>query len=229
MVWKTVVNSDAGTGTKHGGNDIDKIATAFNGNSVSDPIIFRTDFNTLRDSTNAAGDLLKGNGTKYVRMARGTALQYLRVNAGGTDLEWGAAGGVTVREDLCAFFSMARKTDIPSSYTDLEWLSLSPTGTQHVAGTTVYETSIDFTGKTQVKAQWILGRNGTGTQDVRIVDTGGTNVLFTSTGHTTDGRKTVALTSLPGWATGVSTIKIQMKSTVTTDDPSIVDMAIYLK
>ena len=203
MTWKTVNNADSGTATKHGGNDIDKIASAFNGVNVSDPIKYNVDINTLYANTNTAGMWLRNNGTKFV--------------------------SVSAREDLSAFFSMARKTDIPSSYTDLEWLSLSPTGTQHVAGTSVYETSIDFTGKAQVKAQWIHGRNGTGTQDVRIVDTGGTNVLFTSTGHTTDGRKTVALTTLPGWATSVSTIKIQAKSTVTTDDPSITDMAIYLK
>lgn len=203
MTWKKVVNSDSGTADLFGGNDLDKLFDSLNGTDVSDPIKYNVSINTLYNTTNTAGDWLRNNGTKFV--------------------------SVGAREDLCAFFSMARKTDIPSSYTDLEWLSLSPTGTQHVAGTSVYETSIDFTGKAQVKAQWILGRNGTGTQDVRIVDTGGTNVLFTSTGHTTDGRKTVALTTLPGWATGVSTIKIQMKSTVTTDDPSIVDMAIYLK
>ena len=53
-----------------------------------------TDNNTIKDSTtNAAGDLLKGNATKYVRFARGTALQVLRVNSGGTDLEWAAPSG----------------------------------------------------------------------------------------------------------------------------------------
>lgn len=225
MTWKKVNNADAGTADLFGGNDLDKLFDSMNGVDVSDPHIFSVDINTLRANTNTAGDILKSNGTKYVRLPRGTALQQIRTNAAGTDIEW----FTPTREDLCAFFSMARKTDIPSTYTDLEWLSLSSTGTAHVAGTTVYETSIDFTGKTQVKAQWIHGRNGTGTQDVRIVDTGGTNVLFTSTGHTTDGRKTVALTTLPAWAIGVSTIKIQMKSTVTTDDPSITDMAIYLK
>ena len=35
-----------------------------------------------------AGDLLKNNGTKFVRMPRGTANQVLRVNSAGTDLEY---------------------------------------------------------------------------------------------------------------------------------------------
>jgi hypothetical protein len=93
MTWKKVNNSDAGTATKHGGNDIDKITDAFNGVDVSDPIKYNTDINTLYATTNAAGDLLKSNGTKFVRLARGTANQVLAVNAGGTDLAWATGGG----------------------------------------------------------------------------------------------------------------------------------------
>ena len=53
-----------------------------------------TDQNTIKDSTtNAAGDLLKGDATKFVRFARGTANQVLSVNAGGTDLVWGTPAG----------------------------------------------------------------------------------------------------------------------------------------
>jgi len=51
--------------------------------------------NTITDTSQAAGDLLKNNGTKFVRMARGSALQVLRVNSGGTDLEWAAASSGT--------------------------------------------------------------------------------------------------------------------------------------
>lgn len=44
--------------------------------------------NTITDTSTAAGDLLKSNGTKFVRMARGTGLQVLRTNSGATDLEF---------------------------------------------------------------------------------------------------------------------------------------------
>lgn len=44
--------------------------------------------NTITDTSTAAGDLLKSNGTKFVRLARGTGLQVLRTNSGATDLEW---------------------------------------------------------------------------------------------------------------------------------------------
>lgn len=45
--------------------------------------------NVLKHSTtNAAGDLLRGDGTQLVRLARGTANQILTVNGGGTDIAW---------------------------------------------------------------------------------------------------------------------------------------------
>lgn len=47
------------------------------------------DANTVKhSSTNTAGDLIKSNGTQYIRFARGTALQVVRMNSGGTDVEW---------------------------------------------------------------------------------------------------------------------------------------------
>lgn len=51
--------------------------------------------NFLTSTSQAAGDLLKNNGSQFVRFARGTALQVLRVNAGGTDLEWATAAGTS--------------------------------------------------------------------------------------------------------------------------------------
>jgi hypothetical protein len=45
--------------------------------------------NTITDTSTAAGDLLKSNGTKFVRIARGAANTSLRVNSGGTDLVYG--------------------------------------------------------------------------------------------------------------------------------------------
>ena len=44
--------------------------------------------NTITATSTALGDLLKSNGSSFQRFAMGTALQILRVNAGGTDLEW---------------------------------------------------------------------------------------------------------------------------------------------
>lgn len=47
--------------------------------------------NTLTVTSQAGGDLLVNNGTQFVRLPKGTALQVLRVNAGATGLEWAAS------------------------------------------------------------------------------------------------------------------------------------------
>jgi hypothetical protein len=44
--------------------------------------------NTLLDGTNAAGDLLINDATKYRRVPRGSANQVLQTNAGATDIGW---------------------------------------------------------------------------------------------------------------------------------------------
>lgn len=44
--------------------------------------------NTITDTATVLGDLLKSNGTKFLKFALGSALQNLRVNAAGTDVEY---------------------------------------------------------------------------------------------------------------------------------------------
>ena len=61
------------------------------GRSTTDTLSNKTiilSTNTVTDSGGQLGDLAKSNGSQYLRFSRGTALQVLRVNAGGTDLEW---------------------------------------------------------------------------------------------------------------------------------------------
>ncbi len=63
-----------------------------------------TDQNTIKHSaTNSIGELMVNNGTKFERRAKGAAGTYLRMNPGGTDLEWGAlpsfTGGVKLPAD----------------------------------------------------------------------------------------------------------------------------------
>ncbi len=50
--------------------------------------------------SDAAGDILYHNGTSYVRLAKGTAAQTLKMNAGATAPEWAAAGGGTAFDQL---------------------------------------------------------------------------------------------------------------------------------
>ena len=71
----------------------DTVVTEAFGQTLTTKTI-NVDQNTIKHSaTNAAGDLLKGDGTSFTRLARGTANQVLSVNAGGTDLTWATPAG----------------------------------------------------------------------------------------------------------------------------------------
>ena len=65
----------------------DTIATIAFAQTLTNKTINTTD-NTLTATSQAAGDLLKNNGTKFVRFGIGSGLQVLRTNTGATDLEW---------------------------------------------------------------------------------------------------------------------------------------------
>lgn len=55
---------------------------------------FSVNLNTLNHSTtNNAGDILVNDGTKYARLAKGTANQVLATNAAATNLEWQTPAG----------------------------------------------------------------------------------------------------------------------------------------
>jgi hypothetical protein len=51
--------------------------------------------NTVTDTSTATGDILRSNGTKFIRFAKGTGLQVLRTNSGATDIEWATISSYT--------------------------------------------------------------------------------------------------------------------------------------
>jgi hypothetical protein len=56
--------------------------------------------NTITDASATTGDIVRHNGTRFVRLARGSANQVLQTNAGATDIAWatvatGSPGGST--------------------------------------------------------------------------------------------------------------------------------------
>ena len=55
-------------------------------------------FNALAPTT-TQGDTIHHNGTNNVRLAKGTALQVYRMNAGATAPEWGTGGGVVFDDE----------------------------------------------------------------------------------------------------------------------------------
>ena len=131
-----------------------------------------------------------------------------------------AGGAGVAREDLVAHWTLlATKTNIGTAYVDIY------TGTGQ-AGLVV---KVDFTDKTQRAATIQWNKVGTGTQTVRAVDADNVaNVLF-ETASLVTGENDVALAALPAWATGTKRIKLQGKSTVSTDDPVFQACSIRLK
>ena len=66
--------------------------------------------NTITDTSTALGDLFVSNGTKFVRKARGSADQVLKVNSAGTDIEWGTQTAQSIPT-----IKMPDGTSIPTS------------------------------------------------------------------------------------------------------------------
>lgn len=211
MVHKVVTNPTSGA-------DPDIVYTSdwnllinhLNGTASSDPVIFNVDQQTLKhSSTNTAGDTLRNDGTKYVRVA--------------------------AREQLSNIWMMLTRDNINTTYADMYLITSDATvSNQSILTTQIPEQDIDFTAKSQVKLVFnyirLRGGAGAGTHGLRIVDAvTPTNVLIENASITTDGRQTVALTSLPGWATGVQRIKVQAKADDATDDPIAHVVQIILK
>jgi hypothetical protein len=96
------------------GVDWNKLIDHLEGRTSTDPFTLNVDHHVFKHSTtNAAGDLLKGDGNRFVRWVMGSALQVPRVNAAGTDLEWhtptsGTDDKVLVREAGVQVGSAAR-------------------------------------------------------------------------------------------------------------------------
>jgi len=71
--------------------------------------------NTITDTSIAVGDIMKSNGTSFVRFGRGTSLQVLRTNTGGTDLEWATvafpANNVTISQTGAGQLNNVATTD----------------------------------------------------------------------------------------------------------------------
>lgn len=98
---KFVIHADSAqpTGIRYGAVDLTGAATSISGalpigNGGTGQTVRATAFDGLAPVSAVAGDLMYHNGTNWVRLPKGTALQVLRMNGGATAPEWatGAAG-----------------------------------------------------------------------------------------------------------------------------------------
>lgn len=108
--------------------------------TLTNKTISATD-NTINDTSATLGDLLVHNGTKYVRLPKGTALQRLRVNAAGTNVEF--ADPVTT-----TFFASVTATTTTTSPTLvlLDSMTLTPGLGDYVV---LFSSSFENTGAPQ--------------------------------------------------------------------------------
>ena len=105
------------------------------------------DQNTIKHSTtNAAGDILTNNATQYGRLARGTALQVLRVNSGATDIQWATLDSERVGKSTASgnasttVFNIAHGLGSIPTYTFIVCSSLTNTNTYTVDATNIVVT-----------------------------------------------------------------------------------------
>jgi hypothetical protein len=190
------------------------------------------DVNTItlkHSTTNNIGDILKNTGSKFDRFSRGAANTYLRTNAGGTDIEWGTLppSTPTPREDCAATFGPAGLDNFPSAFTDVINSYTTFAGSSLDVGTKAVS-PIDFTAKTQYRVSVAIVISA-GTCGVRIVDDANTsNVLhtFSGAGNST---QISSLTSLPVWATGQKTLRLQVGNGDGTDEVGITNAMVFLK
>jgi parallel beta helix pectate lyase-like protein len=145
--------------------------------------------------------------------------------------------GITIDQDirqyLVAQFSMLRDENAATTYTTA-W-TVRTTFSGYLSGAEVADAfqesqSIETKGFTQVKASWYHRRGGTGTQSVRIIESGTANVLLEQTAITADGKRTFAFANIPAALVNrVFDMEVQVLSTVTTDDIFISNLCVYLK
>jgi hypothetical protein len=129
----------------------------------------------------AAGDLLKGTGADtFARLPRGSANQILKVNAGGTDIEWGAVSGggdmpwTLIQEITLSVGGIFTFSAIPQTYkalileisaddnfTGTQWMRLNGASTANYSWRCKRDDDAATSGGGQAQAQ-ILSSGGYG-------------------------------------------------------------------
>jgi hypothetical protein len=134
--------------------------------------------NTVATAFDAAGDLVYGTGADtFTKLALGTAGQVLKVNAGATAPEWGAAaGGGFVGASI---YNSASQSISNTTWTTLNFNSESfDTDTFHDTATNNSRITIPSgkNGKYLIVAKWHLQGNASGSDRLGGIKKNGTNI-----------------------------------------------------
>lgn len=189
---------------------------------------FQVDLNTLSHSTtNTLGDLLKNSGTKYNRMGRGAALQLLRVNAAGTDLEWAdasivAGGGETNTASNVGTAGTGvfkQKTGVNLEFKKIHAASSNISVTDNVGASQV-DLDVNLSGITlgslagtislvsQVTSILPVASGGTGATALTGILKGSGTSPFTTIPNGTAGQLLTMVGGIPTWQTPASTSSV---------------------
>lgn len=151
--------------------------------------------NTITDTSAALGDILKHDGTRFVRLARGSANQVLTTNAGATDIAWatsaaspgGNANEIQINNGASAFAGALRVL----AGTDFISIAATPATTGNLRVPNVSAARF---------------RNAANTQDYGLLETDGTDSLWIGTNKTFTATSQVATTYL--WAVSSGNVQI---------------------
>ncbi len=137
--------------------------------------------NTITDTSAVAGDILKHNGTRFVRFAKGTANQVLTTNGSATDLAWatpataGSPGGSTTQVQYNSSGAFAAD----ASFTYGSGKATLATALEAGGGTYASQGALRTSnGKVLAAA-----RNAGNSADIVALDTNSSNSLFVGSSH----------------------------------------------
>lgn len=175
-VVPTVANGDSWSAAQHNTYIKDNLAALWPYTTTGD-MSYASSPNTLgRVAIGAAGALLRSSGSAPQWLARGSANQILKVNAAGTNIEWGTDSAVGAQARRNTTQSISNATYTALSYNEELWDS----GTNWTSGANATKIFAPVTGKYLITAYvgWLANANNF--REVYIAINAGAPVVYDS-------------------------------------------------
>lgn len=210
-----------------------------NGTNWINSLLSLDDLSDAVITTPAAGHYLKHDGANWINsllplndlsdvvIATPSTNQVVQFN--GTNWVNATLPSGTAREDLCAQFGMATQESLGSSYIDALWTGVTGPGGFTDEGTKAVM-PIDFTGKTQYRVvAALVVEGGSMTPDIKLVDDSTPANTLHEFANAAQGTRDSGLTTLPGWCTGVKTLRLMMGGGSGNTNVFLPSTSVYLK